>query len=204
MSKIDPQQDPAAAPTKPGGGRSLGKATGPRTESGKMRSSRNSIKAGIFSQSTLLDGESRSEYQMLLNGFSETFGSVGELEKLLVEKLVSISWRYERLLVAEGAEIHKKSKFVEFDQPQFQQEEGEEISRSQQSAMSTPRHPVHVGLIWSIQNLRVLENCLELLVELRQGIEANGLVAKRDDELLGKIYGSTFFLFAVISYGGQI
>jgi hypothetical protein len=212
MSKIDPQQKPAAVPTKPeghglrsdsaqmakgsgkfpikekpGGEWSLGKATGPRTESGKKRSSQNSIKFGILSKATLLKDESRSEYQQLLYGFRESLAPVGELENLLVEKLVTNIWRHKRMLLAEGAEIQKNSKFLEFDRRQLQQKDGEEISRT--GPLGTARHPIHVGLIWSIQNPGVLASCLEMLTELREGIKANGLVVQRDDALLGKIYG---------------
>src|ERR1700674_1831679 len=47
---------------------SIHKSTGPRTESGKKRSSQNALKSGIFSRVILLKGESRSEYQSLLEG----------------------------------------------------------------------------------------------------------------------------------------
>src|SRR5712692_2098852 len=49
------------------------RATGPRTELGKQRSSQNAIKHGIFSEVTVLKGESRAKYQALLGGLWETF-----------------------------------------------------------------------------------------------------------------------------------
>ena len=42
-----------------------GQATGPRTEVGKGRSSRNAIKHGIFSKAILLKEESRAEFELL-------------------------------------------------------------------------------------------------------------------------------------------
>lgn len=134
------------------------------------------IKSGIFSKATLLEGESRSEYQLLLKGFWETLKPEGKIEELLVEKLMSISWRYRRLLVAEGAEIRKNSKFLELDRRLVQQEEGEEISQKRQAGAMVEFALEPLGLIWNIQNPDVLKRCLELLIELRQGIKANGLV----------------------------
>src|SRR6266852_6192159 len=74
------------------------RATGPRTELGKQRSSQNAIKHGIFSEVTVLKGESRAKYQALLGGLWETFLPEG-LEEILVEKLATILWRHRRLLV---------------------------------------------------------------------------------------------------------
>jgi hypothetical protein len=88
--------------------------TGPRSEAGKQRSSQNAIKSGIFSQATLVKGESRSDYQSLLEGLWESLQPEGKLEEILVEKLTSISWRYRRLLVADGAEFRKHTELVDF------------------------------------------------------------------------------------------
>jgi len=89
-------------------------STGPRSEAGKQRSSQNAIKSGIFSRATLLKGESRADYQFLLEGLWEARQPKGRLEELLVEKLASILWRYQRLLKAEGAEFRENSESVDF------------------------------------------------------------------------------------------
>lgn len=85
-----------------------GQATGPRTELGKQRSSRNAIRHGIFSESTLLKGESRAEFESLRIELWEALRPEGRLEELLVDKLASISWRYRRFLLAETGEIRKQ------------------------------------------------------------------------------------------------
>jgi hypothetical protein len=159
------------------------KSTGPRTEPGKKRSSQNAIKSGIFSRATLLNGESRSDYNSLLEGLWETLQPEGKLEELLVEKLGSISWRYRRLLVAEGAEIRQNSEFLEFDRRQVEQNEVEEISHRERLAVGP------AGMIWKIRNPDVLERCLELLVELRQRIKADGFDEEQDGAILQAIYG---------------
>jgi len=67
-----------------------GKPTGPRTEQGKKRSSRNATKHGVFSKVIVLKGESRSEYEELLTGLRESHHPEGTSEELLVEKLRSL------------------------------------------------------------------------------------------------------------------
>jgi hypothetical protein len=84
-----------------------GKATGPRTEQGKQRASRNATKHGVLSKVVVLKGESRDEYEKLLTGLRETLQPEGTLEELLVEKLAALAWRHRRLLLAESAEIRK-------------------------------------------------------------------------------------------------
>jgi hypothetical protein len=91
------------------------KATGPRTELGKRRASRNATKHGVFSKVVVLEGESQAEYQKLWAGLREAFRPVGEHEELLVEKLAVNEWRRRRLLGAEKAEVTKNMEFLEWD-----------------------------------------------------------------------------------------
>lgn len=79
-------------------------ATGPRTTQGKERSRRNALKHGIFSEVALLKGESRAEYDELLNGLRENRQPEGTLEEILVEKLAMDAWRRRRLIMAMTAE----------------------------------------------------------------------------------------------------
>ena len=165
------------------------KATGPRTELGKKRSSQNALKSGIFSKATLLKGESGSEYQSLLEGLWKTWQPVGKLEEILVEKLASTIWRYRRLLVAEGAEIRSSTEFVVFDRDEAQRKEAERISREVQPVTTVDVSFGPVGMIWSTQNPTALQRCKELLIELRQRVETNGLDEPRDKPILQTIYG---------------
>ena len=89
-------------------GRSTGRrGNGPRTKAGKSRSSRNSLKDGIFSEVTLLEGESRDRYKAQLKKLRESYQPEGALEELLVDKLMSIGWRQRRTLLAERDEIER-------------------------------------------------------------------------------------------------
>ncbi len=162
---------------------SMRRATGPRTGLGKQKASLNATKHGIFSRVSVLRGESRAEYESLLKGLWESLQPVGKLEEILVEKLATILWRHRRLVMAEAAEIRKGTEFLEWDQRNQQQQEAEEIASS-----STLDYDG--GLIRKIQNPDVLERCLELLAELRQGIEEGGFDPERDTPILERIYGA--------------
>ncbi len=158
---------------------------GPRTPQGKENSKYNALKHGIFSKVVLLKDEPRAEYRALLKGLREHFQPVGTPEEVLVEKLAMFLWRHRRLVATERAEIQKSTQFIEWDRQNRQQEEAEEIASSPLSEMLEDNS----GWIRKIQNPDVLERCLELLAELRQGIEIHGFEPERDTSILGKIYG---------------
>jgi len=165
------------------GQRAHRRATGPRTELGKQRSSQNAIKHGIFLDGTVLKGESHAKYRSLLRELWEALLPEGKLEEILVEKLATNLLRHRRLLAAEGAEIRKNVEFLAWDQRNQQQEAAQQIGNSDFLEYDG-------GLIRKIRNPDVLERCLELLAELREKIEAHGLDLDRDTPILKKLYGA--------------
>lgn len=76
--------------------RNAQKSTGPRTASGKARSSRNATRHGLLSQRMLLDGESEAEFKALRQGMRRSLRPVGEFEEELVERMVTATWRKRR------------------------------------------------------------------------------------------------------------
>jgi len=169
---------------EPSGSRGLAdrKASGPRTEQGRERASRNATKHGVFSKVVVLKGESRVEYERLLAGLWKTLQPESALEELLVDKLATISWRQRRLLLAEGAEIRKNTDFVELNQCDQEREAAEHLW-----GMS----PILGGyrLIGNTYNRHVLERCLHFLAILREGIEEVGFQPDQDTPILRKLYG---------------
>ncbi|MHB8617596.1 MAG: hypothetical protein ACYC93_16185 [Candidatus Acidiferrales bacterium] len=159
-------------------------ATGPRTPQGKERSKHNAITHGIFSKVALLKGESKTEFDSLLDGLREHYEPEGTLEEVLVEKLATLSWRYRRLIVAEGAEVQSKVEFLEWGQ-QNRQFDQPELIDSLDPITSLP------GLIWRIKNPHVLALCLTLLLELRARIAKEGFDEEEDTEVLHWIYASS-------------
>ncbi len=91
-----------------GSGRLARRFTGPRTTSGKTRSSKNALRHGIFA-SSLLPWESRKQFTKLVRGLYESFGPEGELEESLVHQLAHNYLRHRRLLLAESGFIHESA-----------------------------------------------------------------------------------------------
>ncbi len=160
-------------------------ATGPRTAAGKKRSSRNALKSGIFSQVVVLDGEPRAQFDALLEGFRDYFQPLGVPEDVLVEKLATLCWRRRRLLAAEGAEIRRGAEFIESNRASEWRQEMQQVEQDRQSAPPDARP----GLIDTIQNPNILARCIELLVELRDGIKTDGFDEEPDMGILEMIYG---------------
>ena len=76
-------------------------STGPRTESGKAVVARNAVDHGLLSREVLLQGEDA----VTLVSFSERMRTelhpVGEVEALLVDRIIASSWRLRRLVNVE-------------------------------------------------------------------------------------------------------
>jgi hypothetical protein len=108
----------SAEPTAGGPGSTslVRNATGPRTQEGKRRSKYNSTKDGIFSKVFVLDGESRAEFNALLNGLRDDFHPEGTFEEIWVEKLATLLWRERRLIIAEG-QLDIQNNKVNFEEP---------------------------------------------------------------------------------------
>ena len=75
------------------------KSTGPRTPSGKARSSLNALKHGFFADTVVLPGdktESIDDFHALCDALRAEFAPVGPLEDILVERLAATYWRLRR------------------------------------------------------------------------------------------------------------
>ena len=84
------------ARTKPKRGRQ-GEGGGPKTKAGKTRSSRNAIKHGIFSSVPVILGlESLEDWDRHRQGLFDYHQPQGYGEELLVERLITLSWRMKR------------------------------------------------------------------------------------------------------------
>ncbi|MBV8553190.1 MAG: hypothetical protein JOY54_17980 [Acidobacteriaceae bacterium] len=81
----------------PGAGR--GKGGGPKSESGKAKSSRNSIQHGVLAKNTIiLPGESREEYDEIFFGWWNEYEPEGYAEERLVKLLISNDWFLKRAM----------------------------------------------------------------------------------------------------------
>ena len=77
-------------------------STGPKTEAGKEKSSRNAIKLGLFSRHVLLPGEDEAELLALRDGIRARWKPADAMEEIYVERIVAASWRLQRALAHEA------------------------------------------------------------------------------------------------------
>ena len=156
------------------------RATGPRTPQGKERSKFNARKHGLFSKAILLQNESRTEYDALLDGLMENFQPQGKLEIVLVEYLATLLWRKRRLLQVETAEI-EKAPFLNWDLILQKELDGLEYAQLKGPSDAKPERS---------KPLLLLRNAIEILNILRQcfmaGDSKNGDAWRRT---LKSVYG---------------
>jgi len=90
--------------------RNARKSTGPKTPEGKAAVSLNPLKHGLLSQQTLLPNEDEASLMQLSARLHSQLQPVGELEGLLVERIVAAAWRLRRVLAVETG-IYEEERF---------------------------------------------------------------------------------------------
>ncbi len=80
--------------TKPSNPKRTG---GPKTAAGKVVTSTNALKTGVFSKMVVLPGEDPAEFDALQAHFFEDFKPVGVVEEAMVYELSTIVWKKLRL-----------------------------------------------------------------------------------------------------------
>jgi hypothetical protein len=73
------------------------KSTGPKTPEGIAAVRMNALKHGLLSRETLLPGEDEEALKELGERLRDELQPVGELENLLVDRIISAYWRLSRL-----------------------------------------------------------------------------------------------------------
>ena len=86
------------------------KSTGPKTPEGKAVARLNALKHGLLSQPILLPNEDEASLMQLSERLHSQLQPVGELESLLVERIVAAAWRLRRVLAVEAG-IYEKERF---------------------------------------------------------------------------------------------
>src|SRR5580658_81937 len=76
-------------------------STGPKTETGKQRSSLNALRHGLTSQIVVMPFEDLQAYQAHLKSFTDEFHPQGAAEANLVQSLADSSWRLNRVAALE-------------------------------------------------------------------------------------------------------
>jgi hypothetical protein len=77
------------------------KSTGPRTATGKSRSSRNALRHGLTAQTVLKPTEDPAEYRAFERAIITDFSPASTIERVLVVRLASLLWRLRRATAME-------------------------------------------------------------------------------------------------------
>jgi hypothetical protein len=78
-------------------------STGPRTDSGKQRSSLNALRHGLTAASAVLPSEDQAAYDAHRRGFFDEYQPATPTETQLTQELADTSWRLNRIPLLEAA-----------------------------------------------------------------------------------------------------
>src|SRR5579862_4105967 len=84
------------------------KSRGPKTEEGKAASSKNALRHGILSKTTILEGESPEEFLELLTGLQEEHHPETPTEHALIEDMAIARWRRDRIRAMETGGLNNQ------------------------------------------------------------------------------------------------
>jgi len=86
------------------------KSSGPRTPAGKAVVALNGMKHGLLSRECLVKGESEADLVAFGKRLRTQLAPVGELELLLVDRVISTAWRLRRLVAVETLLFDREAK----------------------------------------------------------------------------------------------
>ncbi|MES2802584.1 MAG: hypothetical protein V4654_08850 [Bdellovibrionota bacterium] len=72
------------------------KSTGPKTVEGKTAVSKNALKHGLLSKEALLPWENQFEFEQFSDELMVSLKPENAIEHLIVDKIISVSWRLQR------------------------------------------------------------------------------------------------------------
>ena len=90
------------------------KSTGPKTPAGKAVVRYNALKHGILSKEVLLPNERKRDFVRFSGGLRDALQPLGALEELLVERVITASWRLRRVLDVEQ-ELFEQEKYDTYE-----------------------------------------------------------------------------------------
>jgi hypothetical protein len=80
-------------------------STGPRSEAGKVASSKNAISHGLSAADPVLSYENRDEFNTLVENYSTEFAPQTKHEEYLVSQMAGARWRLDRVQRIENAAV---------------------------------------------------------------------------------------------------
>lgn len=92
---------------------------GPKTPQGKDIAKMNALKHGLLSKEVLIDGENEDELLLITSNFNQEFKPETEMEKVLVDRIVSNIWRLKRAMKMEDGEVISSGGGLMYDSDKF-------------------------------------------------------------------------------------
>lgn len=131
------------------------KSTGPSSIQGKAVVSQNAIKHGILSSRTPIDKEEDEEFGLFAAQLYTSLLPMGELEQVLVDRIISNLWRLRRIVHIEGLML-KKSASDSWETKTYQ-EIFEGTSGNAMGILSRYERTLENGLFRALHELRALK-----------------------------------------------
>jgi len=173
------------------------RSTGPRTPAGRERSSRNSLKHGIFAKCVVLpdldSGESAALFRDLHGALVEDLQPASELEALVVERIAAIHWRLRRVYRAETAEIEHAQEVLGWSPLRRDADKFDEVKRF---------GTLGLGIGSILESPSAMHFALELLDEAAEEVTESGVVSERTQKRLARVWGTEDdgFVEAVVTF----
>ncbi len=92
---------------------------GPRTEEGKEISKMNALKHGLLGKAVLITGENEEQLLSLTKKIRTEMKPVTEIERILVDRIISSIWRLRRALAMENGEVISVTGGLMYDSDKF-------------------------------------------------------------------------------------
>ena len=123
--------------------------TGPRTEAGKSKSSRNAIRTGLYAARDFIRSDEEEEYAQTLIQLMDELTPDGTLEQTFATEIMGATWRLRRCRLVE--EAFSSIEDLDFD-PMM-----DERTEKQQKSVDRARAQSHLILRRSLAELRNLQ-----------------------------------------------
>jgi len=73
------------------------KSTGPRSAEGKAVVAKNAVKHGLLASEAVIKGENQEDFDLFRDEMIAELAPAGSMESILAERVVSLSWRLQRI-----------------------------------------------------------------------------------------------------------
>ena len=164
-------------------------STGPKTEAGKARSSRNAIRTGLYAARDFIRPGEEEEYAQTLIKLMDELTPEGNVEQTFATEIMGATWRLRRCRLVEEAFSYIED--LDFD-PMT-----DERTEKQQKSVDRARAQSHLILRRSLDELRKLQSCRQLRNPTPEGVrytrEELKAIAKADvDAIMAEKARSSF------------